>query len=408
MTDEGNDEQREGKGMKQSGLMSLDRLRRAFITGAIPTEDDYAALIELADLGRQAVGLDEKMSPKALPDTGLTWTPGGALALKLADNRGVNVSGLIAGSDGLRVNPGPGIRVDGQGVAVNAIGALRADGSGLQVALGAGLTLSGNAVAVHLDPNGGLTSESGLAVKLADKSGLKLTGNALGVHVDSTYLEIDGDKGLKLNNDCLNRVVTNIGGALKTALDMVGGYQVDRTGRPDSSSDARIQKLKVAARLQKTFSDALDAARDVALGQTPSQTSPLKGWAGSMSMSLSNARSSGQGDMMIAMVNDAAERQKLIRGTFRKANDGVFLPVRLTAAIESASIDCGSCSVLLQDKSTRVARRLYVGGGGYFLDFHDVPEVEGENAFDSILSITLPGCLNGASVMFAFAPPPPS
>lgn len=383
--------------------MSLAHLRSAFETGAIPTDSDYAALIARADIGRQAVGLSEDLNTVTEDQTGLSWTANEPLTIKLATGaNNDNESGLELTEKGVGVKPGAGIQVDGLGVAVRAVGALSANGKGLHLKLGPGLGLTtDNEVTLKLKNSSALTLENNeLAVKLAEKSGMS-TENGLSLIVDPEFL-VQNESGLSLVAGVVKKAVEEIGGALQEAIRLVASYTIEAS-HPTPES---IDNSKVATRLQKTFSAALKSAKE-----TPINSS-LTGWAGSMRAELTLAHASGQGTMVDTLVSDAKARNSIEERFIYKADEGkgLFLAVRsidemLRPRLPSATlIDAGGCIVAFQDSTAAVAKKLYVGYGGYYFNFDEAFRGSMVNV-NSIKFILMPGCISGKSVLFRFTFP---
>jgi len=392
---------------EQERQKSLKELQQAFVTGAIPTQEDYAALIARADIGRIAVGLDELMKPQLLSETGLEWSTGRPLKIKLAHQANKNVSGLVLSASGMAVKPGLGIIVDDHGVGVRTTGALKTNNDGLSINLGPGLKLDGvreDAIALKLDLVGGLTlnDRTGLGVKLALRSGLVTTVEGLGVNVNSDFLTVDTEGALTLTKEALDNAVQQIGGALSAALTAVTEYVADKNGDP-----LKFQGSKVAQRLQYVFIRALHQAKNAMKSPKPDN---LKGWAASIRMALSESRSSGQGDTITALLKDAQNRHALETKPFLNVDggSGIFLPVRnieANANTDNSLIDCGGCIVVLQNNMTIVATQLYVGHGGYYLDFADAPISGHSVGIADIKSIVLLGCKDGKSRVYQYTAP---
>lgn len=377
--------------------MSLAQLRSAFEAGAIPTDSDYAALIARADIGRQAVGLCEDLKTVRKNQTGLSWAANGPLTIKLAT--GVNdKSGLKLTTEGVGVKAGAGIQVDKQGVAVRAVGALGVNEQGLHLKLGPGLELTSTEVTLKLRDKSGLALErNGLAVRLAENSGIS-TENGLSLIVDSSFL-VQNAAGLSLAADMVKKAVDAIGGALREAIHLVTSYAI-KALHPTPET---IGKSKIANRLQQTFSAALQSAIE------PPITSSLTGWAGSIRAELTRAHSSGQRAMVDTLVTDAKARNCLEDRFIHKADEGkgVFLAVRpideiLRARPSSPTlIDSGSCIVSFKDKTVAIAKNLYVGHCGYYLNLEEAFRSLAVDA-NSVDFILIPGCINSKSVLFMF------
>jgi len=379
-------------------LVSADELKKAFETGAIPTEANYADLIRLADIGRQAVGFDETMKRVESQATGLFWKEGDPLKVRLMKSSagGEDISGLQITQDGMAVKVGRGLVVGTGGVALLTAGALQVDGGGLSLQLGKGLTQDGSSLALKLDsPNSGLTlGTDGLAINLLEKKSGLSTVNGLGIATDNKYLTIT-EVGLALTEDALRQAAKDIGGALTSAVDLLKNYELK-----DEKSDFGITS-KSAKKLQDAFLDALHVAASAA------EDGSLKGWAASMRAALTGANAIGQSVMVESILADAVRRKALEGRVFYPADgaNGVFLAVRVLGEAPAAprsSIDAGGCIVVFNDNTAAVAKQLFVGFGGYYLAFSDVNPGRRINDINFIL---LPGAIDGRSVVFHFKPP---
>ncbi|MGV8000613.1 hypothetical protein QPK14_00225 [Photorhabdus temperata subsp. temperata] len=169
---------------------SSDELKNRFKAGSIPLQTDYSDLIDIADIGRRAVGkapdqtnnpnsaleldnssgLKVKTNPtggisvdssgiavKCWPSGGITVTDGAGLYLKLVGGNSGNgwsgVSGLGLDSDGVKVKAGNGINVDGSGVSVKAKenNGINVDSSGVSVKAKAGSSIKVDSDGVSID-----------------------------------------------------------------------------------------------------------------------------------------------------------------------------------------------------------------------------------------------------------------
>ncbi|MFW7226967.1 MULTISPECIES: tail fiber protein [unclassified Serratia (in: enterobacteria)] len=104
------------KAKSDGGLLSPDVpqasvLKERFKAGSIPLQTDFADLIDLANIGRQAVGGADGQSG---PAEGFTLSEPGLLELKLKDKGGMSVD-----TEGVSVKPGNGITVDADGVSID-------------------------------------------------------------------------------------------------------------------------------------------------------------------------------------------------------------------------------------------------------------------------------------------------
>ncbi|RQQ60024.1 hypothetical protein DF021_33835 [Burkholderia stagnalis] len=262
---------------------SATDLKGKFQAGATPTQDDYAALIELADVGRKAVGAPDADATQLKPGTqgdGLTLDSGTKkLMVKHADGS------VVVDGNGIKVGRGPGIKPDGP-VAIQ----LKHDGDtnvsglatagGLCVVPGTGLSLSGTGLNLNLLPNGagGLSlstsaSTSVLVVKPDTARGVDVDpAKGLYVKTDNATITVDEKTGaLKLFDPGLkNTLSTTLDAACSAVLNYT---ETDTQGEPTQKvKDAWKTDTPLATKLYGTFSTALTAANATTTGQ-------LKGWA---------------------------------------------------------------------------------------------------------------------------------
>ncbi|CAI1526400.1 tail fiber protein [Serratia plymuthica] len=155
---------------KSRALPQADALKARFKAGSIPLQTDFADLIDLANIGRQAVGGAEGQTG---PANGLTLSSTGRLELKPNTAKGINVD-----KDGVSVKSGNGVAVNSSGVNVKLAKGANNNGGGGQGADGftsigsaGGLALSSNGLSV--DAGNGIKIDSkGVSIKLAANSGL--------------------------------------------------------------------------------------------------------------------------------------------------------------------------------------------------------------------------------------------
>lgn len=183
--------------------MSANKLKREFVTGATPNETHYHDLIELADIGRKAIGLSEEEGA-AEPGNGLDWNPSNRkLSVKLKPDS----SGLLVNPEGLAVKPGIGVQLAENKVtiAVKAESALSTEG-GLCVKTGNGVTIGDNSLKLHVDTDKGLSTNGGMLNVKFDTNTLKVAGNQqLSINYDETYFT-EQKGNLSLNEDHIERV----------------------------------------------------------------------------------------------------------------------------------------------------------------------------------------------------------
>ena len=226
-------------GPRSRVLPQADALKERFKAGSIPLQTDFADLIDLANIGRQAMGGAEGQTG---PANGFTLSSMGRLELKPNTNKGISVdndgvaiklkaiSGLtmdkdgvtvkpkansgieLKDSEGISIKPGNGISVDEGGIAVKAEEnkGLQVSNNGVSVKVGKGMRVS-NTGMIEPDVTSysfgtveeGVeyatvkvnTSTNGLVVDLY--KGLINTANGLSVNVGDG-LQADPDKGVSL------------------------------------------------------------------------------------------------------------------------------------------------------------------------------------------------------------------
>ncbi|MBL5829205.1 phage tail protein [Serratia fonticola] len=112
---------------KSIALPQADALKARFKAGSIPLQTDFADLIDLANMWRQAVGGAEGQTG---PADGFTLSSEGRLELKPNAAKGISVDkdgiavkaeenkGLQVNNNGVSVKPGNGIQIDPNGVSI--------------------------------------------------------------------------------------------------------------------------------------------------------------------------------------------------------------------------------------------------------------------------------------------------
>ncbi|QXF33921.1 hypothetical protein CE143_12785 [Photorhabdus luminescens] len=174
--------------------LSADDLKKRFKAGSIPLQTDYEQLIDIADIGRKAVG--------QVPGAGLKLDDNGTLNLKMGtipskdfsplilekDILSVDLgSGLINEKNGISVGQGNGIVVNAANVAVKADNGISVDGKGVSVKAGNGISVGEKGVEVKAKDKGSISVDSdGIAVKCWDGGGIVVTDNT------GLYLKLEG------------------------------------------------------------------------------------------------------------------------------------------------------------------------------------------------------------------------
>ncbi|WP_445374388.1 hypothetical protein ACSLVK_20230 [Photorhabdus tasmaniensis] len=206
---------------------SSDELKNRFKAGSIPLQTDYSDLIDIADIGRRAVGkapdqtdnpnsgleldnnhgLSVKTNPtggisvdssgiavKCWGNGGITVTDGSGLYLKLAGGNSGNgwsgVSGLSLGSDGVKIKANNGINVDGSGVSIKA----KANNA---------IAVDNEGIAVKCWDNGGITvtDGSGLYLKLAGGNSGNSWSGVSGLSLGSDGVKVKAGNGINVDSN---------------------------------------------------------------------------------------------------------------------------------------------------------------------------------------------------------------
>ncbi|CNC09128.1 tail fiber protein [Yersinia similis] len=95
--------------------ITTDHLKERFKEGSIPLQTDFNQLIDIADVGRKAVGLAprEEGDPGPGPGVGLQLDSTERLSVRLK-----TISGLAVDSSGLSAKPGRGMEVTTEGIRI--------------------------------------------------------------------------------------------------------------------------------------------------------------------------------------------------------------------------------------------------------------------------------------------------
>lgn len=167
-------------------LPQADALKARFKAGSIPLQTDFADLIDLANMGRQAVGGAEGQTG---PANGFALSSMGRLELKPNAAKGISVD-----QDGvaIKLKTNSGLTMDNDGVSVKP----KAD-SGIELKDSAGISIKpGNGISVD---------KNGIAVKAEENKGLEVNNNGVsvitgyGIAVDSKGMNIKLAKGAQTN-----------------------------------------------------------------------------------------------------------------------------------------------------------------------------------------------------------------
>ncbi|KGM28983.1 hypothetical protein KS18_04180 [Photorhabdus luminescens] len=142
---------------------SVDELKNRFKEGSIPLQTDYSDLINIADIGRRAVGKAPDQTDN--PNSALELNNSSGLLVKVnptgglrANKDGLSVKlkdkSLLTDTDGLAVNFGKGLQLDKDNdnkLAINNYDGIEIVDGGVKVKAGNGITV--NSSGVSIDPN---------------------------------------------------------------------------------------------------------------------------------------------------------------------------------------------------------------------------------------------------------------
>ncbi|NHB60923.1 tail fiber protein [Photorhabdus sp. RW14-46] len=138
---------------------SADDLKRRFKEGSIPLQTDYADLINIADMGRRAVGKAPGQTDN--PNSALKLDNDGELAVKLndkgglkTDNDGLSVKiknkSLLADNSGLAVNAGRGLRISNDKLEFDNHHGIEIVNEGVKVKAGEGIKVDDKGVSLKM------------------------------------------------------------------------------------------------------------------------------------------------------------------------------------------------------------------------------------------------------------------
>lgn len=220
---------------KSRALPQADTLKQRFKAGSIPLQTDFADLIDLADMGRKAVGGTEGQKG---PADGFTVSSIGRLELKPNAAKGISVdqdglaiklktiSGLTMDTDGVSVKPkadsgielkdsagisikpGNGISVDKDGIAVKAEGnkGLQVNNNGVSVKTGNGIAVTSDGVNIKLAKGTNTNGGEGHGTDGAT------SGMGGGLNLTSNGLSVDAGKGIQIDQQGVSlKLATNSG-----------------------------------------------------------------------------------------------------------------------------------------------------------------------------------------------------
>ncbi|NHB91602.1 tail fiber protein [Photorhabdus cinerea] len=184
---------------------SADNLKRRFKEGSIPLQTDYADLINIADIGRRAVGKAPSQTDN--PNSALKLDDTGALAVKLNDNGGLKTDkdglsvkikdkSLLADNNGLAVNTGRGLRINNDKLEVNNHHGIEIVNEGVKVKVSNGINVDNDGVSVKAG-NGIKVDSSGVSLNIGETknsrySSLRLKNNVFSVELNNGLIDESG------------------------------------------------------------------------------------------------------------------------------------------------------------------------------------------------------------------------
>lgn len=233
---------------RNSGRRALPEagaLKDRFKAGSIPLQTDFADLIDLANMGRQAVGGAEGQTG---PADGFTLSSMGRLELKPNTDKGISVdkdgvavkvntsNGLKMTSSGIAINDGLGIEFSSTGqlnIKVKKDGGFSGGPGGAYVIPGEGITTGSSGVGVKAG-NGIAVTSSGVNVKLSKGAqnnggggqgtdGFTSIGSAGGLALSSNGLSVDAGNGIQIDSQGVSiKLATNSG----LSADQTNGLKI--------------------------------------------------------------------------------------------------------------------------------------------------------------------------------------
>lgn len=221
---------------KSKALPQADALKERFKAGSIPLQTDFADVIDLANMGRQAVGGAEGQTG---PADGFTLSSMGRLELKPNAAKGISVdqdgvaiklktiSGLVMDKDGVSVKPkgDSGIELkDAAGISIKAGNGISVDKDGITVKMegNKGLQVNNNGISVKTG-NGIVVTSSGVNIALASGASNSnggggqgtdgsTQGGGGGLTLSSKGLAVEPGDGIQINMHGLSiKLATNSG-----------------------------------------------------------------------------------------------------------------------------------------------------------------------------------------------------
>lgn len=246
---------------KSRALPQPDALKDRFKAGSIPLQTDFADLIDLANMGRQAVGGAEGQTG---PANGFTLSSEGRLELKPNAAKGIS-----ADQDGVAVKIGNGMRMSSTGSVEPEVGSYSfgsveegTDYSPVKV------NSSTNGLVVDLH-QGLINTVSGLSVNV--KNGLQLDSAGVGVKAGNCVAVNSSGVNIKLAKGASNNGGGGQGTDGFTSLGSTGGLVASSNGLSvDAGNGIQIDNKGVSIKL--AANSGLSADETNGLKIAPDQT----------------------------------------------------------------------------------------------------------------------------------------
>ncbi|WP_160126139.1 hypothetical protein, partial [Serratia sp. Z4] len=241
--------------------INITELKSAFKEGAIPNEQDYGNLIDLAAVGGKVLGATEEDATALHLGDGLKYV-GGKLAILPTP-----AGGVLVNKEGVSVKvDGNSLAATEKGVALklHQNGGLAVDDNGLHIKTGAGLKTDKDGVTVAIAPECGLTmKDNKLAVELSQASGLAFDDKgALKVNVNTeeknNYIT-STDKGLAITVEGVTKIKEALKEVSLTALERAvrgTGSGAKDNDKADGEVETQISQALINA-YQKRRSEEL-------------------------------------------------------------------------------------------------------------------------------------------------------
>lgn len=234
-------------GPESRALPEAGELKERFKAGSIPLQTDFADLIDLANMGRQAVGGAEEQTG---PADGFTLSSMGRLELKPNTDKGISV-----GQDGvaIKLKTISGLTMDKDGISVKPkvdSGIELKDSAGISIKPGNGISVDDGGIAVKAEENKGLqVNNNGVSVKVGKGMRVNSTG-MIEPDVGSYSLGIDEEgveyAPVKVNTSTNGLVVDLHEGLINTSsglsVNVGNGLQADHNEGVSLTPEQTFQK----------------------------------------------------------------------------------------------------------------------------------------------------------------------